>query len=203
MKGVLCQGCDYKSQRYSSITAFIWEICTHAVCQGKGRSQWRRISPQRSAKRSQTPPLWFCHSDTGCRGKTRHISASCNPGVIRSTGFTTVFTVVPPLAWKIIRVMYWGFSAEGKERQRPGSRMWKYAVTFICLMYYIITPAGWESLLMICNLVLHSWDGSFSSFTDPHDFSHVTLCAATAGSGGESLMTFAYVLECWVKVWGI
>lgn len=99
------RGCDFKSQGYSSVSSFVWLICTHTVCQGKGRSQWRRISAQRSAKRSLTPPLWFCNSDMGCGGKrSTHVPTFSNSDVIYFTSVTSVCTVVTLLAWKVSHV---------------------------------------------------------------------------------------------------
>lgn len=182
LENVLCRGCGFTSQRYPSITPFIREIRTHAVCQWKGRSRWRRISPRRSAERSQTPLLWFWHSDTGCggeRGSDTHfhsVQLWCN----NSTGFTGVFAVVTAWSCKILSGS-WNFAAGGGggEEWHPGSQLWKIhdgRVTFICLMCYITLH-----VLMICNPLPDSWDVNL-------------LDAVTAGSGGKSLITFTKVL---------
>lgn len=129
LENVLCQGCGFTSQRYPSITPFIREIRTHAVCQWKGRSRWRRISPRRSAERSQTPLLWFWHSDTGCggeRGSDTHfhsVQLWCN----NSTGFTGLFAVVTAWSCKILSGS-WKFATEGggKKSDIPGVSCGKY-----------------------------------------------------------------------------
>lgn len=123
LENVLCRGCGFTSQRYPSITPFIREIRTHAVCQWKGRSRWRRISPRRSAERSQTPLLWFWHSDTGCggeRGSDTHfhsVQLWCN----NSTGFTGLFAVVTAWSCKILSGS-WKFATEGGGERRVTSR---------------------------------------------------------------------------------
>lgn len=142
LENVLCRGCGFTSQRYPSITPFIREIRTHAVCQWKGRSRWRRISPRRSAERSQTPLLWFWHSDTGCggeRGSDTHfhsVQLWCN----NSTGFTGLFAVVTAWSCKILSGS-WKFAAGGggKKSDIPGVSCGKYMTAELHLSASCVT----------------------------------------------------------------
>lgn len=120
-----------------------------------------------------------------------HISTWCNSDVIHPAGsITTIFTEASLLAWKIIHVKCWKFSAEGKEGWHHWSQMWKCTMSESHLPAYCITLLYLKGakhctrFVTLC-LTLGMWTFPLCQI---HQVSwklqYVHLHAATTGSGG-------------------